>query len=1452
MKKSILSLLLCFSLLFSIGASNTMAIPNQNTEITSLKTADLVEPIGIDNTAPTFSWKMVSDKVRQKQTAYQIKVSKSADLSSPIWDTGKIDDGISVGITYAGDALVSATKYFWNVTVWDKDGAQIVSNTATFETGLLSRSEWDDSAWIGVGGTDSQSGLDYYIETDISVANTALGIYFETKDTNNTLMWQLNTNNGLSLKTHYRKNGSYTTLDEVVVLQHTVGGATGMQCLKIHVTEAGVETFINGVSVNFAAKSRLGGIGLGDTRGNFGIRASRTNNERGSFKDFRIVDNAKSQVINLDFSSNPFTQGATAGITIADNVLNVNAVSSNIDALYVPKPENVHYKVETMFTTENSGAIVFNYKDSDNFYMWQINVTNEPGKVLLRPHRRINGAYANFDSTSHKKDITSLVGGASGIASTDAKMTIEVTGAEIITSINDTEIDRFPFSATGGIPAFLGAVGVRTDKVENIALSYLKTTDFSKNIAGDVVCNYDFSTGHNPLIVGEIMSGKLVMTGTIVAVEPQGIPTFRKEFNVSNQIASARLYSTALGVYDTYINGTRVGNDVLKPGFTQLDERVLYQTYDVTDLLQNGTNAISTYVSSGWWSGWIGSFGEGNAYRARLVINYADGSEVVATGSDWKFSTDSAIREASIFNGEIYDANRDLSWMNAGFDDSAWENAAPYNYSGIITAQMGAKVYVRDDLERSVKTATVYSGAVDQIENVQHGKINIIGEYGDEAFTLHAGETAIFDLGQNFAGWANIAASGAAGTIVKMRHAEMLNDNNGLISRKNDGPEGSLYVASLRTAQATDYYVMSGSGNESYHPTHTFHGFRYVEVTASANITINKLFGMVVTSVQNDIGMIETSNADVNQLYSNIRWSQYSNYLSVPTDCPQRDERQGWGADTQVFSIAGMYNADSTAFLTKWLQDMRDSQLENGAYTDVAPFSGWAKEKLTRTGGIEDFGWTDAGVIVPYNIYKMTGDKTVIEENYSAMTAFMDDYMANTGKYGGKHGYGDWLAFEDYQSTDINNVHAICYFAWDALMMAEMAKALGKTEDVAKYNAIYEEEKAFYIQYNVNPDGSLRRAEQTSCLLALKFNLLPNAESFEKVKQQLLDNIARNGDRLQTGFLGTAVIMQTLTEIGCNDIAYKLLLQRDMPSWLYSVDQGATTIWERWNSYTKQGGFGPVDMNSFNHYAYGVVAEWMYGYMAGIMFDKENAGWKHFTLAPNPDETIEFVNGSYDSPYGTIISNWKYENNRFVYDTLIPANASATIKVPIKSGEQVSVNGKAVDVLTAADGISYIGTENGVAVFEALSGAFSFTVQEESAESLTLSIAISSVKQSSSSGAFDRFDGLWNATVLVGGSSEKEEYERFNSANTAIKEYGVFYGTSQSAVARWSELGTSPELAASLKCTVFNKGVDVQMFTTYGFRLRNCPLNATRAAAFYVIYEIDGVEHTVLSSIDTI
>ena len=793
-----------------------------------------------------------------------------------------------------------------------------------------------------------------------------------------------------------------------------------------------------------------------------------------------------------------------------------------------------------------------------------------------------------------------------------------------------------------------------------------------------------------------------------------GSAEFRKEFQTAGDIKSARLFVTSLGIFDAYINGKRVGSiqpggtmvyDELKPGYTYTGGRAIYYTYDVTSLLtENSANAVSAIVSNGWWrDSIVSNIGKKSALRAQLVIQYKNGTrQTVSTGTAWKTKTGGPVLAATIYDGEVYDANADTAWQNAGYSEISWVNAAVNTeFSGIISsAAIGAQVRVREDLTRTPVSVSVYSGVWPVLDK-GYGNVIVTADYtGGESFTLKKGQTAVVDFGQNFAGWTQITATGVKGTVIKMRQAEMLNEKDGIISRGNDGPGGSIYVKNLRGASGKAIYVMNGSGEETYHPSFTYFGFRYTQITATEDITVHTLKGLVLTSAEKETGRITTSDSDLNQLISNAFWGQYSNYVSVPTDCPQRDERLGWSADTQVFSTTACYNAESYAFLRKWMQDMRDSQRDDGAFAVVAPYG-----KYMWHGQL---GWSDAGVIVPYNLYKMYGDKTILEENYAAMQKFMDVFMASTGKAGGGTAYGDWLAYEA-NDEDLKRLIGIAYFAWDAQMMAEMADVLGKTGDAAKYRAVYDEEKAFFIQEYVNPDGTMKRTEQTACLMALKMDLLPDENSKDAAINALVANIERNGNKLQTGFLGTAVILQVLVDIGRADVAYKILLQHGNPSWLYNVDMGATTFWERWNSYTLESGFGDPGMNSFNHYAYGAVAEWMYSTMAGIRFDFSQAGFKHIILKPTPDRSLGFVNGSYNSVYGTITSSWKYEGGSPVYNFSIPANTTATVYIPEEytNSFRVSINGVwATDLDRDRDGAVFKGLKDGFEVFEIAAGDY--------------------------------------------------------------------------------------------------------------------------------------------------
>lgn len=793
------------------------------------------------------------------------------------------------------------------------------------------------------------------------------------------------------------------------------------------------------------------------------------------------------------------------------------------------------------------------------------------------------------------------------------------------------------------------------------------------------------------------------------------LPAFRKAFNPKNELVSAKLYTSGLGVYESYINGQRVGRklpdgtvkyDELKPGFTEMEDRKFYNTYDVTWILNQGEeNVLSAVVSGSWWSDQCAAkYGKNDAYLAKLILTYADGTrEVIVTDTTWKSAKAAAVLAADIYSGESYDARVDLSWMQPGYDDSGWSNAKQNTeFQGTICAWSGSPITVREDLQRDVQSVTVYKGAIGATAS-QYGTINVVATYGDEAFVLNPGETALIDFGQNFAGWEAFQVEGPAGTTLTIEHGEILNDGNGDKSRGNDGPEGSIYNANYRAAAATTKYILNGQGVESYHPSFSFYGFRYIEIVTDQTVTIHSVDGQVVTSVEKDTGFIETSDADVNQLISNIRWGQYSNYLSVPTDCPQRDERQGWTADTQVFSEAGCYLAFSKSFLEKFMMDMRDSQRSDGAYPGTAPTGCY------HGGDWGGTGWADAGIIVPYNLYLLYGDTIVIEENWESMQLYVDGFLAGTNQYGPRAVWGDWLAYESNDAT-IQQMLGIAFYAWDGLMMAEMAEAIGKPDDAKRYRALYEAEKIFFQSEYVKEDGTLKRGEQSVCLYALYLDLLPDANSVDAVINQLVSNIERNGNKLQTGFLGTAILLPTLTKIGRSDLAYTLLLQHENPSWLYSVDQGATTIWERWNSYTIQDGFNDVGMNSFNHYAYGAVAAWMFDAMAGINYDTENPGFKRIILAPQPDARLA-VNCSYDSAYGTITTQSGFEGDVWTYDCSLPANTTGEIRIPVGDTELCTVNGKtAYDLFLETDGVKFVKTEGGVAVFEVVCGKFTFRV----------------------------------------------------------------------------------------------------------------------------------------------
>ena len=702
----------------------------------------------------------------------------------------------------------------------------------------------------------------------------------------------------------------------------------------------------------------------------------------------------------------------------------------------------------------------------------------------------------------------------------------------------------------------------------------------------------------------------------------QSMPVFRQSFTLGRKPRKATLQATALGIYDVTVNGRRVGRHELKPGWTDYRKEVTFQTFDVTPLLRKGRNDITVQLSRGWWGGDIsrGVYGRQQPLALKACLT-ADGRCIAATDSTWQCCLTGPLLEGDIYNGETYDARRTSVISSAeGSREGDWQTATVIDTLRVAVIPFeGPEVRIRPEhLWRQPKTITIYHDTI--ATGTTFGQIRVDRTLGNEPFVLHRGETAVVDLGQNMVGWLLFEARAKGGTTLNVRHGEMLNDNGDRKGRLDDGPGGSVWSYNLRTAKATVQYTFRGDAKgETYHPSHTFMGFRYVSLTATDDVEIRRLRGQVVGSDIAEWGEFECSDSSINQLYSNIWWGQRGNFLSIPTDCPQRDERLGWTGDTQIFSRTALYQSDVAAFYRKWMRDMRNSQREDGAYPDIAPYpSFW---------GYGTAAWGDAGVIVPWNVYEMTGDKTILTENFDSMTRWMELLAAqhetarnaagDTVTYrhiGGGTATGDWLAYEELEQRYVS----VAYYAYVAQLMDSICTALGLSSESMRYRRLYEDIRNEFQQRYLTNDGHLTRTTQTAYLLALRFGLLPEQYRGE-ARRQLRQKIEQNAYRLSTGFVGTALLCPVLSDEDMDDLAYALLLQRKNPSWLYSIDQGATTIWERWDSYTREGGFHKHhwNMNSFNHYAYGVIAEWIYAYMAGIRPLKP--GFSHVVLAPHAD-----------------------------------------------------------------------------------------------------------------------------------------------------------------------------------------------------------------------------------------
>jgi alpha-L-rhamnosidase len=750
-------------------------------------------------------------------------------------------------------------------------------------------------------------------------------------------------------------------------------------------------------------------------------------------------------------------------------------------------------------------------------------------------------------------------------------------------------------------------------------------------------------------------------------------PMLRREFVLKGDVERARAYVTSHGLYEMAINGQRVGDAVLTPGWTSYNKRLQYQTYDVTTLLKQGPNAVGVTLGNGWYRGYLAWGDKRNIYGDRLgvlmqiVVTYRGGrQETIGSDAAWKAST-GPILMSEIYHGETYDARLEKAgWASPGFPDTGW--------SGVKVVEH------RKDL--------LIAPAGPPVRRV--GEIKPV-----KVFRTPAGDT-VADMGQNMVGWVRLKVEGPAGATVTLRHAEVLDK------------QGNFYTENLRAAKQTVRYTLKGGATETFEPHFTFQGFRYVAVDGyPGQLTPDSLTGIVLHSGMAPASTFETSNPLINQLQHNILWGQKGNFVDVPTDCPQRDERLGWMGDAQVFSRTAAFNMDVAGFFTKWLRDVAADQLESGSVPHVIP------DVLSEPGKPQagSAAWADAAVIIPWTMYLSYGDRRILEVQYPSMAAWVEYMRRRAGDdfiWSEDFTFGDWLAFastaSDYPgATTGKDLIATAMFAYSTDLLQRTARVLGKAEDAAKYAALLERIKTAFQREFVTATGRVGENTQTAYAVALQFDLLP--EALRTAAAARLAQDVRQRKHLTTGFVGTPYLCHVLSRYGYLDEAYLLLNREEYPSWLYPVKQGATTIWERWDGLKPDGTFQDKGMNSFNHYAYGAIGEWMYRVMAGIEIDPAAPGYKHVFIQPRPGGGFTRVDASHVTPYGRVSSAWKLDGPLFALAVEIPANTTATIRLPGSRLADVTEGGRP---LASGNGIAASRQDGPDVVIETGSGQYRF------------------------------------------------------------------------------------------------------------------------------------------------
>lgn len=870
----------------------------------------------------------------------------------------------------------------------------------------------------------------------------------------------------------------------------------------------------------------------------------------------------------------------------------------------------------------------------------------------------------------------------------DAKIVADLTVADVPNP--DLNILRYPFSP---IPARYVRLTV-TRMVDRcggnfgFALAEMEVYCGSHNVAkGSTVTAFD-SVETGGWSKAYLVDGRKGDREGIDELFEWPATMVRKEFKISGPIKQAMVYATGLGLYELRMNGRRVGNHLLAPEWTRYQNRIQYQTYDVTDLLHDGPNAVGAQMNGGWWTGPLtiesALKNPEFCFLMRLDVELADGSiQTVVTDQSWQVTTDGPIRRAGIYFGETYDGTQEMpGWDQPGFNGTGWSAAKTLAHpdqakNAILAAQPNEPIRVVKEL-RPVK-----------ITEPEPGKY-------------------IFDLGQNMAGWCRLKVDAPRGTKITLRHAEILNE------------DGTLYTANLRGAAQTNEYIWPG-GLRELEPHFTYHGFRYVEVTGLP-VAPNQdtLLGRVFHSAAPDAGTFSCSSELINQIMHCVQWVQRANLPSVPTDCPQRTERMGFTGDILAFSQTAIYTMDMAAFFSKWMPDLRDSQLEDGRFPNLAPHP--ADLEWLRWANVEFVpAWSDAGVVIPWRVYQNYGDRRLLQQHYEAARRWVEfirvrnpDHLWRNDRGGD---YGDWLHGDmtnlpEYPrgvSAMPTEVFATAFYAHSTQTLAKMAAVLGHAEDADRYGKLFEEIKAAFNKEYVATDGRIQGDTQGGYALALNFGLLDES-LHSKILSHVMEAIRNYKGHLSTGFLTTHLMMLELSRHGRHNEACRLINLRTVPSWGHMIDHGATTVWERWDAIVPGRGLQSPTMNSFSHWAFGSVGEWIWRELVGINPDETQPGYKHFFIRPRPCGDLTWVKATYDSIRGPIKSEWKITDGKFHLDIEIPANTTATVYLPAKKAEAVTESGTPAP---KAEGVRFIHMKNGLAIFHIESGRYNFQAELE-------------------------------------------------------------------------------------------------------------------------------------------